>query len=558
MKTALFVVLCASIVRVPSAWANWVQDGVLITPVNGDYPQIVSDGAGGAIVAWIGWSSRNSRLYGQRVDASGSIQWTSNGVTLCPWYRVGSYHIISDPDGGAIITWCQSYNDEEEIQIYAQRVDALGTVLWTANGVAVCAAVGIQQSPTITFDGSGGAIITWLDRRDESNYNIFAQRVDASGAVRWNTNGIALCTEAQYQQFPAIVSDGAGGAIVTWEDFRSGNWDVYGQRVDSSGAIQWGANGIVISTAMIDQRSPQIISDDAGGAIITWYDYRGGNSWDVYAQRVNASGNCQWTPNGVALCTAEGEQSSLKIAPDGANGAIVSWHDLRSGDWDIYAQRVDASGSVQWTNNGVPLCMATGPQGNPTMISDGWGGAIITWMDRRRIESGYDIYAQRVSASGSIQWLTDGVRLCAEGHDQGSPVIASDGWGGAIVAWEDSRDWTDSLVYALRIDANGFSPLTDTDAPAVPVALHQNYPNPFNPATTISYSIVEKGHVTLKIFDASGRYVACLVDGHPEAGSQTAQWNGRDEKGNPVASGIYLYRLTADDHTLSKKMVLLR
>jgi hypothetical protein len=532
----------------PFAWANWVEDGMPITPVNAEYPQVISDGAGGAIIAWIQWSYSSSRLHVQRVDASGSIQWTLNGVALSSWStaEIGSHRIISDSEG-AIITWGQGGN------IYAQRVDNSGTVLWAANGVAICVAVGIEQSPTVTSDGSGGAIITWLDRRDESNYNIFAQRIDASGVVRWKENGIALCAESENQQFPMIVSDAAGGAIVTWEDYRSENWDIYAQRVDSSGAIRWEANGVVVSTAMMDQRSPQIISDDAGGAIITWCDYRSGSSWDVYAQRLNFSGNCQWTPNGVALCTAAGEQSYLKIVSDGANGSIVSWHDLRSGDWDIYAQRVDALGSVQWTNNGVPLCMATGPQGNPAMISDGWGGAIVTWMDRR-VESGYET----VSASGSIQWLTEGVPLCTEENDQGFPVIASDGWGGAIVAWEDNRGWSDWLIYALRVDANGFSPLTAAEVLAVPIELHQNYPNPFNPTTTIGYYLPEPAVVSVDIYDVAGSRLAAIVEGRQEAGPHTVEWRGVDGSGNRVSSGVYFYRLKAGSTVLTKKMILMR
>ena len=80
-----------------------------------------------------------------------------------------------------------------------------------------------------------------------------------------NNGNVALCTAANDQGPPMIVSDGAGGAIVTWEDFRSGtNWDIYAQRVSAAGVPQWTANGVALCTAANTQGSPMIVSDGAG------------------------------------------------------------------------------------------------------------------------------------------------------------------------------------------------------------------------------------------------------------------------------------------------------
>ena len=101
-----------------------------------------------------------------------------------------------------------------------RRVDGSGAVLWTADGVAVCTATDHQEWPVICSDGSGGAIITWMDSR--SGYaDIYAQRVDGSGAVKWTADGVAVCTATPNQYYPTICSDGAGGAIITWSENRS-------------------------------------------------------------------------------------------------------------------------------------------------------------------------------------------------------------------------------------------------------------------------------------------------------------------------------------------------
>ena len=458
LKAVPLVVLCALIIAVPSVWAYWVQDGVALCTARYDQynPTIVSDGAGGAIITW--WDDRSGEdydIYAQRVNASGAVQWTTDGVALCTATGNQDYPmIISDGAGGAIVTWFDFRGSNWDI--YAQKVNASGAIQWTANGVPLCAATGDQMYPTITSDGAGGAIVTWHDQRSGNN-DIYAQRVNASGAVQWGpNNGVALCTVSMNQEFPTIVSDGAGGAIVTWHDQRSGNNDLYAQRVNASGVVQWAASGVAICTATGDQQSPQIVSDGVGGGIVTWQDYRSGSNWDVYAQRVNASGAVQWTVNGVALCTATGLQGSPTIVSDGVGGAIVTWQDAHSGNYDIYAQRVNASGAIQWTANGVALCTAAGEQSLPTITSDGVSGAIVTWQDYRG-GSYWDAYVQSVNASGAVQWTTDGVALCTAAGDQNFPTIASDGAGGAIATWTDLRNGMFPMydIYALLVDAKG-------------------------------------------------------------------------------------------------------
>ncbi|MGI8905008.1 MAG: hypothetical protein ACR2IE_00765 [Candidatus Sumerlaeaceae bacterium] len=117
-----------------------------------------------------------------------------------------------------------------------------------------------------------------------------AQRYDAAGAPQWTANGVAVSTAANVQLSPQIAADGAGGAIITWTDSRSGDYDIYAQRYDAAGAPQWTANGVAVSTAANDQLFPQIAADAAGGAIITWPDFRSGANYDIYASRLNSSG----------------------------------------------------------------------------------------------------------------------------------------------------------------------------------------------------------------------------------------------------------------------------
>jgi hypothetical protein len=159
---------------------------------------------------------------------------------------------------------------------------------------------------------------------------------------------------------------------------------------------------------------------------------------------------------------------------------------------------------------------------------------------------------------------------------------------GADVAWaatfNDEQD-----VYYLRIgdydcNTNGVGDLTDIalgtspdddlngipdecegiatsagDGVALSHRLYQNEPNPFNPSTTIRFDVAPGGaHVTLRIFDVTGRLVRTLVDGPAAPGNNSARWDGRDERGSEAATGVYLYRLEGPGFAQARKMVLVR
>jgi hypothetical protein len=349
---------------------------------------------------------------------------------------------------------------------------ALGA--WPELGRAVCTAAGSQEAPRITADGAGGAILAWQDFRSPI-VNIFAQHVRGTGDVDagWPVNGrallanpLALPSGPGGRAFPVIVLDGAGGAIVAWQDDRSSvtQTDIFAQHVLASGAVDvaWPVNGAALSVVAGAQDIPAIASDGAGGAIVTWMDGRPGASVvDVYAQHVLASGrvDARWPANGVAVSTAAGPQEFPAIVSDGTGGAIITWYDLRNAanGFDIYAQHVLSSGVVDpaWPVNGRALSLAARDQLSPTIVSDGVHGAIVTWYDAR--DGLNHIFAQRVLGSGAIApgWPVNGRAVCIAPLEQIDPVITSDGAGGAIVSWRDFRSGVSHNPFAQHVLASG-------------------------------------------------------------------------------------------------------
>jgi hypothetical protein len=89
-------------------------------------------------------------------------------------------------------------------------------------------------------------------------------------------------------------------------------------------------------------------------------------------------------------------------------------------------------------------------------------------------------------------------------------------------------------------------------------SLAQNYPNPFNPTTTISYTLESRSHVKLTVYNLLGQKVVALVDESKPPGNYDVVWNGKDDRGNLVASGIYFYQLETDKQAKAKKMILIK
>ncbi|MEW5796841.1 MAG: T9SS type A sorting domain-containing protein [Candidatus Zixiibacteriota bacterium] len=137
------------------------------------------------------------------------------------------------------------------------------------------------------------------------------------------------------------------------------------------------------------------------------------------------------------------------------------------------------------------------------------------------------------------------------------------GYGGSLVAYGDSvlatSDGTAIHLYSNRDGTITFTPVEEPTSIAAPTGyLLPNYPNPFNPRTTIDFDVPRFGRVEIDVFDILGRQVATLFEGPASLGVHSVTWDGTDSEGRRVASGVYFYRMTMDDFSESRKMILLK
>lgn len=419
---------------------KWGDNGTVICNAPGNqagmyFPTICSDMMGGAIIAWTDPRSGDYNFYAQRIDENGKTLWDDNGTVVCnATGTTFSIEICSDGANGAIFAWWDPRSDANG-DVYAQHIDSNGNAQWgdgsfwvgkpDRNGTVICNATDLafMGNVDICSDGVKGAIVSWQDKRIDSDGDIYAQHINSTGHTLWgdgsfwgvkpDRNGTIICNTGDIQTDPKICKDGNNGAFITWTDNRfigTRGTDIYAQHVDSLGQTSWGEpfwgfpgdlNGTVVCNSTGNQNIPLICYDGENGAIITWQDMRYGNP-DNFVQRIDSNGNYLWDDNGTVICNDPSLLGEFQMISDGHGSAIITWRDNREGTDDIYAQKINKNGKTLWDSNGTVVCNTNNDEYKPSLCSDNNGGAIITWDDNA------DVYAQRIGDSISSRIILSG------------------------------------------------------------------------------------------------------------------------------------------------------
>ena len=451
MLLFLYIVLCA-----PSAWAQWVKDGTVVCAqtFSQSQPKIVTGGDGAPVIVW--WDLRNGadwNIYINKVGPDGRVYAGADGLPVCTASGDQSeYELIPDGTGGAIVVWSDYRVGDGYADIYAQRIDGEGITRWTEDGIPICTAVHYQNRPRIVSDGASGAIIVWEDYRD-GQYDIYAQRVTGDGDTLWAANGIPVDQSVGDQYDPEVVSGGSGEAVIIWTDTRNGDGDLYAQRIDGDGNLLWGTDAVAVCLASGYPSYPRLVAVSDGGVFVSWTDYRNGYS-DIYVQKIDQDGVILGPDDGLVVCSGGWNKYGGQLAEDGSGGAIVAWYDDRN-YYEVYAQRIDTNGNLSWSDCGVLVFPSYG-DGDIRIMADGAGGAIVGLDIYWDEESPNDIYAQRLDNSGNPLWGPKGAAVCLAPGGQYNLSLVPDGLGGAIIAWDDYRtDPSYSDLYCQRIGPSG-------------------------------------------------------------------------------------------------------
>ncbi|RLC62624.1 MAG: hypothetical protein DRI01_06570 [Chloroflexi bacterium] len=340
----------------------WQADNIQLTS-NGVYDfKVVSENMGGVIVAWTVGNPCN--LFLQRIDGQGHLLWSNNPLAK----GVHQYFALaSDSAGNTFVIW-----EDKESNVYAQRLNSSGEPTWPANLLLSAISRPGTHMHGIISDGTGGAIAVWIcGIRDEqrpylvSSHELYAQRIDADGNILWQSAGVLICssnTQTERTRWPIeprLVGDGGGGAIIVWREAMS----IYAQRMDADGNTLWLKGGVQVWKEERAQGSPthNVVGDGDGGAIVVWCYTPAGKNVDknaiLHAQRVDGDGQMLWGDNGIPLSSASSYSFSPQISQDDSGGVIVVWAGGRSihHSSNSFVQRVNAEGGLLLGEKGIRL-----------------------------------------------------------------------------------------------------------------------------------------------------------------------------------------------------------
>jgi hypothetical protein len=519
---------------------------------------------------------------------------------------------------GAINFGGPNLNSAGHRDIFLVELDPDGNYIW---GRRFGDGTHLHETAGCAFDGEGHLIMagnfnagidlgsgSWYT----SNDNYFVAKYAPNGANQWARR----FTGNGWQHMFAMDMDPSGNVCFTGRFKETANigGGHYGgstlrvilARLDANGNHVWsrsfGLSHEGFGRAVCFDSQGNVV---LGGCYSGTIDFGGGaltaaGSYDAFVARFDAGGGHEWS----AIYGDASDQRFYSVDTDAFDNVVLSgiargsidfggglW--ASAGDWDIFFAAYDPDGAHLWSQmfgsaaeDGINDLVVNGGNdltavgnfrgtidfgGGTTTTAGDWDGFVTKFgfgTIPTRLQS-YDAAAR--GADIALEWRMSEIGAAARFHvlrsESGRPFAEL--YGARVTVDGLSAAFTDTGVrpgetYRYRVDVtdeDGRQALFTTETITVPVAalaLGPAPPTPSNPHTTIRFTVPEAAPVELSIYDARGALVRTLVDGAVPAGSRSATWNGRDNGGAVVSSGIYLVRLVSGRQVRTSKIVLLK
>jgi hypothetical protein len=497
------------------------------TETSNDYATIkyLSNGDTAWVRRYDGPGNSDDEARAIAVDDSGNVYVTglSVGSGTSGDYATIKYH----PDGDT--AWIRRYNgagngnDEAE----AIAVDGSGSVYVTGGGVA-----GVSSRDYITIKYHPNGDTAWL------------RVYDAPGNATDEANAMAV--------------DGSGNVYITGRSEAGGTLNDYATiKYLSNGDTAWvrryngPGNG--------DDRAKALVVDGSGNTYVTGQSVGSGSSDDYATIKYYPNGDTAWVRryNGPA----NGSDVAVGIAVDGSGNVYVTGYSDSTGSSQDYATiKYDSSGNELWVKR---YNCADGSDLPHAIAVDGSNNIYVTGESGCGGVTGFDYITIKYYPNGDTAWLRKYHGPMEYGDDD-AYALALDSSGNVYVTGGSEGSGTDydycTIKYAKTTDVEDE---TENQKKPSEFALSQNCPNPFNPTTVIRFKVEGRRlkvpvPTTLKIYNILGEVVRTLVNEEKLPGNYTVQWDGKNDRGEQLASGVYFYELKVGDYTSAKKMVLLK
>jgi hypothetical protein len=456
---------------------------------------------------------------------------------------------IAVDDLGYVALTGFSYGSGDYVTV---RYDPDGDTVWarTYNGTGDS----LDGAVDVATDGSGYVYVTGQSFGSGTDYDYATIKYQPNGDTDWvrrydgpdHTGDNAM----------GIAVDGSGNVCVTgfgvcWSEHP---FDYVTIKYNPDGETVWvrGYNG----PGDGQDRAYAIATDGSGNVYVTGESDGTGTYEDYCTIKYLSDGGTAWVRryNGPADSTDEASD----IAVDGSGNVYVTGRSYGAGtDFDYCTIKYDASGTEVWVKT------YDGPASgydNATAIAVDASGNIYVTGESGGIGSSGDYATLSYQPNGDTAWVKryDGP---GKASDVAQSIAVDDSGNVYVTGYSHGCNEMGCNDYAtikyFQIPSEVKDETGDRERPSE-FNLSQNYPNPFNPTTKIEFTLTKSGFVSLEIYDVLGRKVRTLVSEKLSAGYKSVIWDGKNDAGDEVASGVYFYQLKVGDFSEPKKMLLLK
>jgi len=318
----------------------------------------------------------------------------------------------------------------------------------SASGGGISNTPGESSSPQIGIDSSGNPVVAWLDC-SHGNEAIYVKRWDGTAWVELgnlSASGEGLISHNNgFPKSPSLIMDNYGNPVIAWQDFSSGNYEIYVKRWMGGKWVAMGKNsfsGGGISNTPGDSYNPCLATDNSGNIIAAWQDKSMG-TYEVYVKRWNGK---KWVELGKSSASGGGISSNVDDSENPSVGIcnlrniVVAWNDWSPQNYEIYVKEWNGK---KWGNMGIGSSYGGGISDNlggsqhSVVAMDKSGNPVIAWHDWT---NGIKIYGKRWDGD---KWADMGTNSAAGGGISSNPgasycpTMVMDGDDRIVLAWHD-------------------------------------------------------------------------------------------------------------------------
>lgn len=390
---------------------QWAHGGILVAARDFSSTQdygLDIDSAGNALLAFRYNVGSIAQIVVQKIGADGSLLWSAPGITVsADAGGANSPKVAGAGNGDLAVAWSSSAG-----AVVVQKLDASGAALWVPAGVSVVPASGFFFLADVHGDSAGNVIVSWSAQLSFQDRELWAQKfASTDGGALWGATPVKLFNGSggamQLGNFPPFIEDGAGGGVFVWYTVGVDAGTVRIQHVDAAGASRFAQNGLEASADTTRSHvEPSGAYDPVSGDIYALWretDIATQGQIGVHAQRVDSSGARQWGSDGkVLVALSSVDQSQMRALPVSGGGLLAAWSsNMAPNPMPVRVARLASDGSYAWPAQIVDISTEANATSRLVAARSSNGFAAYAWT-ATGIGTPADIHAQNINADGSL------------------------------------------------------------------------------------------------------------------------------------------------------------